>query len=212
MNNYKNDILNLICNLVLSFKINKIEKKVSYRISRGRAPSLSNLFENGLAIFVENNTEDNIKIYVDTPFCFNEKNKNRKTTIYPDIALIKNNYLICLIEAKIDLGYYKLDWPDKKKRIISSLFEAQKLYLNNQEVLIKKLLCINIILSGRNHSERINHYHENVENPIILIKKENLHPNNDNLEIDEYLRDIQNPENISEWEKLYKLICSLNTA
>lgn len=211
MNNFHSHILNLICSMVLAFQKNKLAKRISYRISRGRAPSLSDLFENSLAILLENYIDDEIQLFVDFPISYKEKNKNRKTTIYPDIALIKNDYLIGLIEAKIDLGYFNVENAKKRKKTIKNLLMSKNVTINSREIFIDRLISINVILSGSNHSERIEIFRKTVENPIILISSGNLHPNDDKVIIDQYFKQIQNEANIYEWTKLNSMLEKFNT-
>ena len=70
MSNFNNDVLNLISDVAVSFQSNKLHKRLSYRITRGRAPSLSGEFENNLAKLFERHTSNNIDLFVDTSFSY----------------------------------------------------------------------------------------------------------------------------------------------
>jgi len=198
MSSFNNDVVNIIQSMVNIFQKNKHEKNISCRIERGRAPSASADFENLFAKFIENQTNDNIRIFVDFAFRYKpyRKHKSSTKTMYPDITLVRGysidgkkqigGEVIAFVEAKIDLGYLSKDWSKNKNEMIESLRKTKVISNKNKKCTFsinKNFQNLNIILSEENDHGRLEKFKEENDNTFFLISKEHLHPNNDNIDI-----------------------------
>lgn len=166
------------------FQRKKASKRISERIIRGRASASASEFEEELARLIEKHTPHDILIFVDSPISYRPADAKRAKTIYPDIALFRGNILFCILEAKIDLGYLDSSWAESRKQTFRQLKDVGKVSIGSQTFSVSERLCsAGVVLSGRNHSERLPSFRQDVENAVVLLSKDHPHPN-DNFSSD----------------------------
>jgi len=205
-NKFNEDTAELISCMVKTFQDKKLGKRISGRITRGRASASSNDFEEGLARLIEKNTPDDIKILVDYPISYRLPTVQRAKTIYPDIALVRDTSLLAILEAKIDLGYISADWAQGRKTIVEQLKSVDYISIGSQQFRVSSDLRVaTVVLSARNDHGRLTAFVSEVENSIVLLSREYRHPNDEMRvgERDIYLAEIRsNEENLHQWKEL----------
>lgn len=216
MDNFNKDIIRLIENMVEVFQRKKEGKRISERITRGRASASASEFEEELARLIEKHTPEDINIFVDTPISYRPKEAKRAKTIYPDIALFRASTLICILEAKIDLGYLDSSWADNRKETFKQLKAIGKVSIGRKRFEVSTQLCsAGVVLTGRNHSERLPSFIEKVENAIILLSKEHAHPN-DKLDGEAkkiFMDKIANDRSHwQQWEQFKRLVQAISSS
>ncbi len=178
MNNFAADVVRLIEHMVEAFQRKKRGKKITARIERGRASASSSDFEEGLAKLIEDHTPKDLEIRVDFPISYRPQSSNRARTIYPDIALVRNNSLIGIMEAKIDLGYLPPGWARTRVHTLKQMMSVGRVALDKRTLAVSnRLRSACVVLSARNHPERLPGFVKEVKNAIILLSKEDRHPN-----------------------------------
>jgi hypothetical protein len=178
MSMFKHDVVQLVENMVEVFQRKKESKRISERITRGRASASASEFEDELARLIEKHTPEDILIFVDSPISYRPADAKRAKTIYPDIALFRENALFCILEAKIDLGYLDSSWAESRKETFKQLKSVGKVSVSRKQFNVSERLCsAGVVLTGRNHPERLPSFIKEVENAVILLSKEHTHPN-----------------------------------
>ncbi|HWT01580.1 MAG TPA: hypothetical protein VN256_15135 [Pyrinomonadaceae bacterium] len=213
MSSFIYDVTRLIENMVEIFQRKKVSKAISERITRGRASASSSEFEEEVAALIATYTPRDINILVDYPISYWRPEFTKTKTFYPDIALIRANSLIAIVEAKIDLGYLPADWTKKRKATLRQLHSAAKVTRNREPLTVsERLITAGVVLSTRNHPERWPMFVEEVDNAVFLISKEHRHPNDplDESARPTYIANVRTDKiHLEQWEKLERLIKAL---
>lgn len=203
--------------IVNEFQTKKEEKQIKKeRIIRGRAPSISDKFEELIAVVLDSYLIKKYMIFIDYPISYMSSSKKKKT-IYPDIIIIdKNrNEIVEIIELKIDLGYLSEDWSKQSAKIFSEIKECKtvsyKTKVGNdkgekKELSVKKnLRKLIIVLSSENAHGRLEKFTKDNKNTFILMKSH--HPNDYSINKSnkkKFIDDIVNGE--SDWNNLISLV------
>lgn len=213
MSNFAADVVHLIGDMVETFQRKKRGKKITVRIERGRASASSSDFEEGLAKLIQEHTPKDIKIWVDCPISYRLRSSRRAKTIYPDIALVRNNSLIAILEAKIDLGYLPANWARSRKQTLRQLMSVGRVTLDERTLAVsERLRTACVVLTARNHPERLPGFLKEVKNVVILLSKEHSHPNDeiDRANRKAYIVKIKNDGiHRRQWRKLEQFVRSI---
>lgn len=130
---------------------------------------------------------------------------SRAKIFYPDVAIVKNDenkkVLVGILEAKIDPGWLKSEWAQKRTELLEKLQDKNTmLSINGHQISVaEKLVRATIVLSGRNHSEHLAHL--DGHSPIVLISEKEAHPNTDIGDVNEYVKKAAE-NNKNDWERL----------
>lgn len=212
MNSFNHDVIQLITVMVKVFHKKKKSKRITKRIQRGRARASANEFEEELSRLIEKYTPADVRILVDFPLSLEKSASKRAKTIYPDIAFIRGNSLIGIVEAKIDLGYLSPDWGRDRKQIIKQLTSDGIVKAEEHEISVsKRLMTACVILTAKNHTERLPRFKKEVNNAFVLVSQEHSHPNDDNIvgrsAVKGYLAAIaQDKSHRREWKRFERFI------
>ena len=212
MNSFNRDVAQLIDVMVGVFQKKKRGKFLTERIQRGRARASANEFEEELSRLFEKHTPTDIQVLVDFPLSFEKPSLKRVKTIYPDIAFIRDNSLMGIVEAKIELGYLSPDWARDRNQIISQLISAGIVRVEEREISVsKRLMTACVILTAKNHTERLPRFRKEVDNAFVLISQEHPHPNDDKIVgravVENYLAEITlDKSHQQEWKKFERFI------
>lgn len=101
------------------------------QITRGRKHSISSKVEDLFAYFLLKQLDkENTELWVDYPMTYKSKTKLTKKnnpssiTIYPDIAIVRNNIVTDVIDIKMDLGW-KRDFAPTLNKALEAVNELQ---------------------------------------------------------------------------------------
>ncbi len=212
VNDFNHDIVQLISVMVKAFHKKKKGKSITERIQRGRARASANEFEEELSRLIEKYTPADVRLLVDFPMSFGKSSSKRAKTIYPDIAFIRGGSLIGIVEAKIDLGYLSRDWVRERKQITRHLISNGIVQAEECEISVsKRLMTACIVLTAKNHTERLLDFKKKVDNAFVLISKEHSHPNDNNIvgrsAVKGYLEKIAlDKSHKQEWKRLEQFV------
>jgi len=209
---FKDNVVILIKNMLKIFSDKKINKNISDRIERGRASASADLFEEELAKLIENHVLAPIKILVDYPISYKLMGAARAKTIYPDITLVRDNTILAIIEAKIDLGFLKDDWAKNRSDIFNGFKLSHNITIDGIPFTIsEKFSSSCVVLTAQNHHGRLADFLSQPINPIVLILENHLHPNNDKVVSDDNYVGcvIRCIENHKQWALLETFLSSV---
>lgn len=209
MNTFDDDVIQLIGNMVVVFQQKKEAKKISERIRRGRSSASAGEFEDELAKLIEQHTPKDVDLLVDFPLSY-RLSARRTKTIYPDIAIIRSNSLIGVIEAKIDLGYLAEGWARSRKQTLTELALVGKVTAADGKELVipKQLATASIVLTARNHTERLRNFRKETSCAVVLLSRDHRHPNRviGEAERHSYIAEVETDTNREEWRRLERFL------
>lgn len=158
-----------------------------------------------MAKLIEKHATAPIKILVDYPISYKLEDIPRAKTIYPDITLVRENTILAIIEAKIDLGFLKDDWASNRGDTLEALKSSGEITIDRTAVSVAKTFssCC-VVLTAQNNRGRLAGFLEQPINPIVLILEDHLHPNDDNVLSDDgyFSRVTACSENHKQWAAL----------
>ncbi len=215
MNDFNHDVIQLITVMVKVFHEKKKGKVITERIQRGRSRDSANEFEEELSRLIEKYTPVDIRILVDCPLSLEKStSKKRAKTIYPDIAFIRGNSLIGIVEAKIDLGYLSPDRVPDREQIIRQLVSDGIVKAEGRKIAVSKRLMTAtacVILTANNDHGHLPRFKKEVDNAFVLVSQEHAHPNDDNIvgrsAVKDYLEEVaQDKSHRQEWKRFERFI------
>jgi len=189
-------------------------KCISGRVKRGRAATSSAELEDLLAKAVADAIPKEYNILVDYPMSYNPSSRKRTKTIFPDIAIVKDNTLRGIIEFKSDLGYLQKNWS-KQNKVLFEKFRQSKYATykddvgspGSKEILkIRKGLkrCV-AVLTDRNEHGKMPKFRK--DNKCFVLTTGEYHPNSHKVPIEEKDRIINDLAlNSSGWDKFMKYL------
>lgn len=208
MDSFESSVIQVIENMVYTFKRKAKAKEISERIKRGRKATSASEFEEELAKLFEKHTPETVSFLVDYPLSFNTPLCTRAKTIYPDIAVIQAGMLVAIVEAKIDLGYLGANWANGKVRTITQLKAAGTIRNRSNEYSVsQKLDFATVILTARNHSE--NRSLIEPANPFFLLAECFAHPNDGRISAKDYIEEIRTHPVKTDWECLKSFVSKI---
>jgi len=205
MDSFESSVIQVIENMVDTFKRKAAARKISERIRRGRRSASSGEFEEELAKLLEKQTPKGISFLVDYPLSFKISSDKKAKRIHPDIAVIQSGILMVIVEAKIDLGYLGADWARERVKTITQLKSAGTVRNHSDEYSVsQKLEFATVILTARNHPE--NRSLIEPANPFILVSEHFDHPNDDRINSKDYIEKIRTHPVHLDWERLENFV------
>ena len=201
------ELIDKIIDLYKTARLTTIQRK---NVKRGRSHSVSSKVEDLFAIYIaellsdrDDTLPDNIELLVDQPFTYHT---DKTYSVYPDIAVIKDNTVIKLFDIKMDLGWNRDFFPfcKEKQELIEEIRGLQvkakngatkdeKNYTIDQNVKYNIVIVSNENISKkkRDDNERqISTLEKN--NVYVFILTEDIHPNNYNEQTIENIKFRQN--------------------
>ena len=136
--------------MIKAFQRQKKRKRIAPRVIRGRAIPLANAFEDAFGKLLGKVLNERFKILVDYPMSIKPSDFQKTKTIYPDIAICEDDELRCLLELKIDLGYFSDESKVEMKRKINDLRRAKSAAQSDQREkreLLKRIPLLQVALS-----------------------------------------------------------------
>ena len=200
MNDFKDDVVTLIKEMVGVFQKKKEIKQITKRIKRGRSSASSCEFEEAIASLIEKNTLDDIEILVDFPISYKLPHFIKAKTIYPDISLIRAGSLIGIVEAKIDLGYLSEGWWERRNSVIGELKTAGTVTVSRRPVEVRRVDMICVVLTERNDHGRLPSFRDAAGHSVFLMSAEQTHPNDTISDQAAFIEKVKvNRKNLEEW-------------
>ncbi len=118
--------------------------------------------------------------------------------------------MFCILEAKIDLGYLDSGWAESRKETFRQLKAVGKVSIGRKKFNVSERLCsAGILLTGRNHPERLPNFVKEVENAVIFLLKDYAHPNDkfDRKARKVYIEKISKDESHrQEWQRFERFV------
>lgn len=167
-------------------------------IKRGRGHSISSKVEDLFAVYVSDKLSGKIELLIDQPFIYFKGKRKKKKTIYPDIALIKDDIILNLFDLKMDLGFHRKFYPfcKEKETLITNIRNSPVNMAtkeeSKEEKSDKKIYKISetikyniVIISNQNISKKQKQVNAKaIKNRLDKDKLEvfiltNIHPNKD---------------------------------
>ncbi|MDO8550084.1 MAG: hypothetical protein Q7S39_08055 [Ignavibacteria bacterium] len=178
MSSNRNDFTKFITDIIKLYQVSKKRKQISERIIRGRNNSISSLFEERVAKYLDGFLTKSYTIYVDYPISYSIKTRKRKKTSYPDICIVKNNRILSgIIELKIDLGYLSPEWTKKTFSEFVSLQKSPGVTFSRGILQVRHPLARAIlILTSKNDHGRLTRFHKQSKCKVFVLSR-NIHPN-----------------------------------
>jgi hypothetical protein len=169
------------------------------KISRGRSRSVASDVEDLFASYLVDRIKCN-SIYIDQPISI----EGRKSRIYPDIVVVKNQQITALCDIKMDLGYKRKELYNFCKRHAKLLFQIRGKKCKIRDGLTKedkfyrthKNICLNIVIvSDQNINHRVLADHLEKIKPFskvirVFILTTGEHPNTYGVTIPQLLKKI----------------------
>lgn len=167
-------------------------------IKRGTSHSISSLSEDLLACYCADKVSNpkNIKILIDPPLSFKgtglkNKSDRKSLLIRPDVALCKEDRIVCLFDIKTDLGYKRKIFLDQAKDRNNQMnfIKGKPAKINDGETKLPETFIIDtnvkfvyiIISQGNiNRSTQENYIRniKNLDNADIFVLSNGDHLNN----------------------------------
>ncbi|MCK4787955.1 MAG: hypothetical protein KAV87_29650 [Desulfobacteraceae bacterium] len=163
-------------------------------IRRGRSHAISGLLEDLFAAFLAFNFTGHYELLVDQPITVN------RSTMYPDIILVKDNKVRDLVDVKTDLGWKRIEFVQLCKETDSKLAKIGRKegtvrdgVTKEQKVLklLKQVRYHIVIISGQNIPKE--QFRKNIDGVKklkhigVYVLSENQHPNVYGKSIDEIM-------------------------
>lgn len=211
MNTFEDDVVKLVDNALQMFMRRKSARSVLNCIRRGQAPSSAPEFKEELAKLVEKHTSEDINLIIDFPLNFQVPSANKFKNIRPDIGIVRNNCLVEILEAKIDLGFAPTHWKHNREQILKDLISSDKVANKGEKEFAvssvsSHLKSAFVILTARNCRELLEK--ESADDVVILLSKKHLYPNDGGVDGKSYISEIRTQENREQWRKLEPFVLS----
>lgn len=121
MSEFQVELLKLLQNVYQKYVKRKEERYLVpselTRAIRGTISPVAYYFEDEFGRFLHNILDSKYRILIDYPLQF----PGRNNKIKPDILILEGQTIKMILELKIDLGYEKKNWRDKKKEQLDKL-------------------------------------------------------------------------------------------
>jgi len=192
----------------------KEAKVISRRIKRGRSATSASEIEDLFAKCVASAIPKEYKLLIDYPISYKLPPKMNSHTIFPDVAIVKKDELVGVIEFKIDLGYLNEEWSQKNKSIYDELKIAkQATYKNNvgspgslkKTLKVKKSLklCV-VVLTDSNDHDKMNRL--KTDNKCYVLTT-GIHPNSHKTPVEDKKKLVNIlVANSKGWDKFMKYL------
>lgn len=121
MSEFQVELIKLLQNVYQKYVKRKEERYLvpsePARAIRGTINPVAHYFEDEFARFLHKALDSKYRILIDYPLQFPGRNNKMK----PDILILENQTIKMILELKIDLGYEKENWRDKRKEQLDKL-------------------------------------------------------------------------------------------
>lgn len=165
-----------------AYQANKRSKWIADRVYRGRSSSVSSIFEDSTAIYIDQFFKDEtIKILVDTRINLKPFNKY----FFPDITIIQQNQIIGIIELKLDLGFINKQYFTNQHAHNNMMLESESVSFKVENDIFnikfspncQHLTLVLTAANSHNQIKALNLYDQ--QNVIILLNNSepHFHPN-----------------------------------
>jgi hypothetical protein len=84
-------------------------------IKRGRKHPISSKVEDLFAVYISDILPNEVELLIDQPFTYSKDKRKKKQTIYPDIAVKRDNNILNFFDLKMDLGFNRKFYPFVKR-------------------------------------------------------------------------------------------------
>lgn len=213
----KDFFLGVIREMILVYGRARTQKRISDRVIRGRAASVSSHFEALLSKWIVNRLPERYIAFVDFPVTCERKDLRNKT-FYPDILFIEESAgekrLRGVFELKLDLGYSDNEITTRLESMVSE-FESVGMISyrpNRQKKSERQFIAVPsdvflkiVVLSTANDHGRRNLYQKAEEAGLITYLITNLHPNDEDLQKNPFelmFQVINDTQTIDSWKTL----------